>query len=70
MVKVRKAVQKMKPYNPPTEKRKGNLRLDFNENTLSPSPKVIQAIMNAKMEDYCAYPEYNELREKLLNQSD
>ncbi|MFH1588552.1 MAG: HAD-IA family hydrolase [Candidatus Diapherotrites archaeon] len=63
--KVRKAVQKMNPYNPPTERRKGKLRLDFNENTLGLSPKVIQAVKNASGEDYCTYPEYNGLREKI-----
>ncbi len=65
MVKIRKAIEKMKPYDPPTESRKGKLRLDFNENTLGPSPKVIQAIKNASNEEFSVYPEYNKIREKI-----
>lgn len=65
MVKIRKAVEKMKPYDPPTASRKGKLRLDFNENTLGPSPKVIEAIRNASTEEFSVYPEYNETREKI-----
>ncbi len=65
MVKIRKAVKEMKSYDPPTESRKGKLRLDFNENTLGPSIKVIEAIKNAAAEDFCVYPEYNEAREKI-----
>jgi histidinol-phosphate aminotransferase len=65
MLKVRKAVQEMNPYIPPTKERKGKLRLDFNENTLSSSPKVIQAIQNISEEDFTVYPEYSALREKI-----
>jgi len=65
MVKIRKAVKEIKPYDPPTENRKGKLRLDFNENTLGPSPKVIKAIRNATAEDFSIYPEYNKAREKI-----
>ena len=38
----RPAVQKMAPYHPPTGGRQGKLRLDFNENTVGCSPKVIE----------------------------
>ena len=65
MVKIRKAVEKMNPYFPPTEGRKGKLRLDFNENTLGPSPKVVEAIKNASAEEFSVYPEYNEVIEKI-----
>ena len=61
----KKAVMTMKPYNPPTENRRGKLRLDFNENTLGPSLNVLEAIKNAFNEDYCVYPEYGEIREKI-----
>ena len=52
----KKAVMTMKPYNPPTESRRGKLRLDFNENTLGPSLNVLEAIKNASNEEYCVYP--------------
>jgi len=65
MVKIRKAVQKMKPYDPPTESRKGKLRLDFNENTLGPSPKVMEAVKNASADEFSVYPEYKQARGKI-----
>jgi histidinol-phosphate aminotransferase len=38
----REAVLKMAPYSPPTAGRAGKLRLDFNENTVGCSPRVIE----------------------------
>ena len=38
----REAVLNMAPYSPPTGGRAGKLRLDFNENTVGASPKVIE----------------------------
>jgi histidinol-phosphate aminotransferase len=35
------------------------LRLDFNENTVGPSPKVVQAIRAMPAEHYAIYPEYD-----------
>jgi histidinol-phosphate aminotransferase len=43
-IKPRLAVQQMAPYSPPTAGRTGKLRLDFNENTVGCSPRVIAAI--------------------------
>ena len=40
-LKPRAAVEQMAPYTPPTGGRAGKLRLDFNENTVGCSPKVI-----------------------------
>ena len=37
---VRRAVQRMRPYNPPLEGRTSKLRLDFNENPIGCSPAV------------------------------
>lgn len=42
----------------PLEGRRGMLRLDFNENTLGPSPKVVEAIRALPPEAYATYPEY------------
>jgi histidinol-phosphate aminotransferase len=65
MIQPRKSVKKMKPYNPPLEGRRGLLRLDFNENTVGPSRKVLAAIKNAGKEEICAYPEYLDFKKKL-----
>ena len=41
-IRPRPAVLGMAPYSPPTGGRAGKLRLDFNENTVGCSPKVIE----------------------------
>jgi histidinol-phosphate aminotransferase len=38
------------------------LRLDFNENTVGPSPKVVQAIRAMPAEHFAIYPEYDGLQ--------
>jgi len=65
MIQPRSSVQRMKPYNPPLEGRRGLLRLDFNENTVGPSEKVLGAIRKVSKEEICAYPEYVKFRKKL-----
>lgn len=67
MIKPKESVQKMKLYNPPTAGRAGFVRLDFNENTLGCSPKVIKALKNLTSEEISTYPEYSKLRKKLAN---
>ena len=52
-------------YYFPKEGRKGKLRLDFNENIVGCSPKVITAIRNISAEDIAIYPEYNKFKAKL-----
>jgi histidinol-phosphate aminotransferase len=55
----RPAVQKMAPYHPPTGGREGKLRLDFNENTVGCSPKVIEYLKEKLTADALTiYPEY------------
>ncbi len=55
----REAVRQMAPYHPPTGGRAGKLRLDFNENTVGCSPKVIEAITQYLTADHLTvYPEY------------
>jgi histidinol-phosphate aminotransferase len=63
--KPRKAVQEMPEYDPPIEGRRGKLRLDFNENPVGCSPKVIEMLKSITREDLAIYPEYNRLREKI-----
>lgn len=67
MIKPRKAIEEMQEYNPPLEGRRGLLRLDFNENTIGCSPKVLEAINNIKEEEIASYPEYKKFKTKLAN---
>ena len=60
------AVKKMRPYSPPSQGRTNHMRLDFNENTIGCSPKVIEAI--SKMVDanvMSMYPEYSQAKSKI-----
>jgi histidinol-phosphate aminotransferase len=62
----RRAVEKMEAYNPPTEGRQGMLRLDFNENTIGPSPQVLEYVRQIAQGELAAtYPEYNDARPEL-----
>jgi histidinol-phosphate aminotransferase len=65
MIKARKAVVEMDEYNPPTSGRESYLRLDFNENTVGCSPKVIETLKKIKQESLSVYPEYIDFRKKL-----
>ena len=40
----RKDIEDLQPYSAPLEGRRNLLRLDFNENTIGPSPQVIQSL--------------------------
>ncbi len=62
----REAVLNMAPYSPPTGGRAGKLRLDFNENTVGASPKVIQYLREHLTESgLSVYPEYTEIKREL-----
>jgi histidinol-phosphate aminotransferase len=55
----REAVRRMAPYSPPSGGREGKLRLDFNENTIGCSPKVIEALQKRLTASQLSiYPEY------------
>jgi histidinol-phosphate aminotransferase len=56
----------MEGYSAPLEGRRGLLRLDFNENTLGPSPRVVEAIRSMPPEHYAIYPEYDGLRDAVV----
>lgn len=51
-------VQDLKRYVAPLEGRRKKLRLDFNENTQGPSPKVLEAVRSLPANAYATYPEY------------
>ena len=57
----------MAPYSPPTCSRSEYMRLDFNENTVGCSPKVIEALKTVTASELSMYPEYNELRKLIAD---
>jgi len=60
MPEPRDAVRRMAPYSPPTGGRAGKLRLDFNENTVGCSPRVIEFLREHLSADQLTmYPEYD-----------
>jgi histidinol-phosphate aminotransferase len=64
-VRPRPEVLAVRPYVPPLEERRGCLRLDFNENTLGCSPKVLRTLRRLDAEAIATYPEYGRLRRAL-----
>lgn len=62
----RPEVERLKAYSAPLEGRRNALRLDFNENTIGPSPKVVEAIRSFPADHMAIYPEYDGLREALI----
>ena len=62
----RAAVLRMAPYSPPTAGRADKLRLDFNENTVGCSPRVLDFLRERLSEDgLSVYPEYVEAKPEL-----
>jgi histidinol-phosphate aminotransferase len=56
MLNPRKVVHSIPVYHPPLAGR-GGLRLDFNENTVGPSPRVLARLKSLTAEDLARYPE-------------
>jgi histidinol-phosphate aminotransferase len=56
MLKPREAVRSLKSYHPPLGNRQG-LRLDFNENTVGCSPRVMQKLRGLDVEQLARYPD-------------
>lgn len=56
----------MAPYVPPTGDRLGKLRLDFNENTIGCSPRVMEFLCSKLTPELLsAYPDYREVKDTL-----
>jgi histidinol-phosphate aminotransferase len=56
----------MAPYSPPTGDRLHKIRLDFNENTVGCSPRVIEALRAALTPELLTvYPDYAQVRQKV-----
>ena len=62
----RPEVESLQAYSAPLEGRRGLLRLDFNENTVGPSPQVVRALRAIPAEQIAVYPEYDGLREACI----
>jgi histidinol-phosphate aminotransferase len=60
----RAAVQRMRAYHPPLGGREG-LRLDFNENTVACSPRVLEALARIAAADLAKYPERGQVEAKV-----
>lgn len=54
----RQAILRMEPYHPPSSGRGGKMRLDFNENTVGCSPRVVARLRKLTAASLAAYPEY------------
>ena len=63
----REEIINMQSYSAPLENRRNLLRLDFNENTLGPSPNVFEALQAIKLDEISIYPEYNLLKKFLCD---
>jgi len=59
-------VESLQAYSAPLEGRRGLLRLDFNENTIGPSSRVVEALRAIPPEQIAIYPEYDGLREAVV----
>ena len=70
-IKPRPAVLAMAPYSPPTAGRAGKLRLDFNENTVGCSPRVVARLREClgdgpeAASGLTVYPEYLSAKEAI-----
>ena len=62
----RPEVEALHAYSAPLEGRRQMLRLDFNENTIGPSPQVVEALHAIPADHIAIYPEYDGLREAVL----
>src|ERR1700678_4465167 len=60
----RAAVRRMQAYHPPLGGRQG-LRLDFNENTVACSPRVLEALGRIAAADLAKYPERGQVEAKV-----
>ncbi|WP_186698293.1 histidinol-phosphate transaminase [Cyanobium sp. NS01] len=62
----RPEVESLQAYSAPLEGRRGLLRLDFNENTVGPSRRVVEALRAIPADHYAIYPEYDGLCEAVV----
>jgi histidinol-phosphate aminotransferase len=61
----RDAILRMEPYRPPSSGRGGKMRLDFNENTVGCSKRVLKRLKGLRREELATYPEYEDALPKM-----
>ncbi len=67
-MKPRLAVQQMAPYSPPTGNRIDKVRLDFNENTVGCSPRLVEFLrQQITPERLAVYPSYHDVKDTLAD---
>jgi histidinol-phosphate aminotransferase len=66
MLKPRNAVSAIPAYHPPLAGREG-LRLDFNENTVGCSPRVLERLRRLRPDDLARYPERQPIEATVAN---
>src|ERR1051326_4966964 len=66
MLKAREAVRTLPSYHPPLAGRQG-LRLDFNENTVGCSPRVLECLRRLDFEQLARYPEREPVEAKIAD---
>ena len=64
MLKPRESIKTLPYYHPPLAGRSG-LRLDFNENTVGCSPRVLERLRSIGLEDLAKYPEREPVEDKI-----
>ena len=57
-LKPRPSIVRMDPYRPPSSGRDGKVRLDFNENTVGCSARVLRLLRKIPAAGFAVYPEY------------
>ncbi|MFZ9946336.1 MAG: pyridoxal phosphate-dependent aminotransferase [Vulcanococcus sp.] len=62
----RPEVESLHAYSAPLEGRRQMLRLDFNENTIGPSPRVVEALRAIPADHIAIYPEYDGLQQAVI----
>ena len=62
----RSEVEGLHAYSAPLEGRRQMLRLDFNENTIGPSPQVVEALRAIPADHIAIYPEYDGLQQAVV----
>src|SRR5579859_2610961 len=66
MLRPREAVRTLPSYHPPLAGRQG-LRLDFNENTVGCSPRVLDCLRSLNLEQLARYPEREPVEAKVAD---
>lgn len=67
MIKPRKSLENLTPYEVPLFAEEWDVKIDSNENLYGPSERVLEAIRNVTQDDIQYYPYYGELTQKIAD---